>query len=516
MTAHDPKMALSSDSFSDVEITESSKERRSQVRLSRRAYLKTQELKTPSMSIGLLGVWVRAFDFIAIAFTSLCAYMGTQNEPLVQFNSLYFTAIAFASLLGVVLFQAFSVYNVQSYRKPSDQLGRMLSAWLCLFAALATIAFLAKIGESFSRQWFVIWLWLGILIFAGARITLTALVANWMRQGKLQRRAVIVGGGKAAEELISSLNSNAVNDIQIIGIFDDRDDERISPSLGDYEKLGNIAELVEFGRKTQIDMLIVTLPMAAQDRVMELLKQLWVLPVDIRLSAHNSKLRFRPRSYTYLGSTPLLPVMDKPIADVNSLVKRAFDLVLSVFFIILLSPLMLVTYCAIRLESKGPAIFKQKRHGFNNDLVTVFKFRSMYVETCEDKVQTHVTKGDPRVTRIGRFIRKTSIDELPQFFNVLKGDLSLVGPRPHAVASHMHNQTYSDIVEGYFARHKVKPGITGWAQVNGYRGEIDAAEKIQKRIEHDLYYIENWSILFDLYIVILTPWKLIFDTENAY
>ena len=178
--------------------------------------------------------------------------------------------------------------------------------------------------------------------------------------------------------------------------------------------------------------------------------------------------------------------------------------------------LMLLTALAVKLDSKGPVFFKQKRYGFNNELIEVYKFRSMYTDMTDHTAAKLATKNDPRVTRVGRIIRKTSLDELPQLINVVfKGNLSLVGPRPHAVNASAANKRYDDAVDGYFARHKVKPGITGWAQVNGWRGETDTLEKIQRRVEHDLYYIENWSVFFDLYILAVTPFALT-KTENAY
>jgi len=179
-------------------------------------------------------------------------------------------------------------------------------------------------------------------------------------------------------------------------------------------------------------------------------------------------------------------------------------------------PVFAVVALAIKLDSRGPVFFKQKRYGFNNDMTEVYKFRSMYVEQADAAANKLVTKDDPRVTRVGRFIRKASIDELPQLFNVVfKGNLSLVGPRPHPINAKAEAKLYADAVDGYFARHRVKPGITGWAQINGWRGETDTHEKIQRRVEHDLYYIENWSVLFDLYIVARTPWALL-TTKNAY
>jgi exopolysaccharide biosynthesis polyprenyl glycosylphosphotransferase len=196
--------------------------------------------------------------------------------------------------------------------------------------------------------------------------------------------------------------------------------------------------------------------------------------------------------------------------------KWLFDKIVGTVMLIMLAPVMALTALTIKLDSRGPILFKQKRYGFNNDLIEVYKFRSMRVEDSDATAAKLVTKGDPRVTRVGRFIRKTSLDELPQLFNVVfNGNLSLVGPRPHAVNAKAEARRYDEAVDGYFARHRVKPGLTGWAQINGWRGETDTHEKIQNRVEHDLYYIENWSVLFDLYILLRTPFALL-NTESAY
>jgi Undecaprenyl-phosphate glucose phosphotransferase len=261
---------------------------------------------------------------------------------------------------------------------------------------------------------------------------------------------------------------------------------------------------------------IFSMPISAEARILQMLKKLWVLPVDIRLAAHSAKLRFRPRAYSYIGNVPVLDVFDKPITDWDVVMKWLFDKVVGSFILLATAPIMLLTALAIKLDSRGPVFFKQKRYGFNNELIEVYKFRSMYVDQCDATASKLVQKGDPRVTRVGRFIRKASLDELPQLFNVvLKGNLSLVGPRPHAVHAKADNRLYDEAVDGYFARHRVKPGITGWAQINGWRGETDTHEKIQRRVEHDLYYIENWSVLFDLHILAMTPIVLA-RTEHAY
>jgi exopolysaccharide biosynthesis polyprenyl glycosylphosphotransferase len=211
----------------------------------------------------------------------------------------------------------------------------------------------------------------------------------------------------------------------------------------------------------------------------------------------------------------MIDLFDKPIANWDHVSKWLFDKIIGTLALTALAPLMLLVALAVKLESRGPVFFRQKRYGFNNELIEVFKFRSMYIDRCDASAAKLVTKNDPRVTRVGRFIRKTSVDELPQLINVLKGNLSLVGPRPHAVQAKAAGHLYDEVVDGYFARHKVKPGITGWAQINGWRGETDTEEQIAKRVEHDLYYIENWSVFLDLYILIKTPFALL-NTEHAY
>jgi Undecaprenyl-phosphate glucose phosphotransferase len=345
---------------------------------------------------------------------------------------------------------------------------------------------------------------------------LRVLVQQWTREGRLKRRTVIVGGGHDAEVLLEQIKRSDGADVRLLGLFDDRNDERSPESVAQVPKLGRVADLLEFARQTRVDLVIVSMPLSAETRVLEMLTQLWVLPVDIRLSAHMSKLRFTSKAYSYVGDVPVFDMVDRPISDWNLVFKWLFDKIVAVIALIVLSPVMVATAIAIKLDSKGPVFFKQKRHGFNNELIEVYKFRSMRTDMADANASKLVTKDDPRVTRVGRFIRKTSIDELPQFFNVLTGQLSVVGPRPHATQAKADNLLYYEAVEGYFARHKVKPGITGWAQIHGWRGETDTVDKIMQRVQHDLYYIEKWSILLDLYIVLMTPVSLFSKSENAY
>jgi Undecaprenyl-phosphate glucose phosphotransferase len=341
-------------------------------------------------------------------------------------------------------------------------------------------------------------------------------VRRWTRDGRLDRRTVVVGADKNGESLIGSLAAQRDSDVRVIGVFDDRGDARSAASCEGVQKLGSVDDLVEFARRTRVDLVIFSLPISAEGRILQMLRKLWVLPVDIRLSAHTNKLRFRPRSYSYIGNVPVLDIFDRPIADWDVVMKWLFDKIVGSLALLAAAPVMALVALAIKLDSKGPVLFRQRRYGFNNELIEVYKFRSMYVEQTDATAARLVTKDDPRVTRVGRFIRKTSLDELPQLFNVVfAGNLSLVGPRPHAVHAKAENRIYDEAVDGYFARHRVKPGITGWAQINGWRGETDSQEKIQRRVEHDLFYIENWSILFDVYILARTPFALL-NWERAY
>lgn len=432
------------------------------------------------------------------------------EQPLYALLALITVAVANILLNGA------GTHRVAAYRTLSRQLLRVLAAWSLAFTILAVGLVLFKSADMVSRVWLVSWYALGAVVLVAYRLALRSLILHWTRNGKLKLRTVIVGGGADAEVLIKSIHQSAENDILLLGLFDDRHDERSPDVVAGFRKLGRVSDLIEFARQTRVDLVIVSMPLSAETRVLEMLKQLWVLPVDIRLSAHMSRLRFTRHAYSYLGSVPVFDVVDRPITDWNLVFKWLFDKSVAVLALILLSPVMIATAIAIRLDSKGPVLFKQKRQGFNNEIIEIYKFRSMYTEQQDPTASKLVTKDDPRVTKVGRFIRKTSIDELPQLFNVLKGDLSIVGPRPHALEAKAANKLYYEAVEGYFARHRVKPGITGWAQIHGWRGETDTVDKIMNRVNADLHYIENWSLLLDLYIVIMTPISLFTRRENAF
>jgi len=479
------------------------------------AEIAARSAPTKAYSPIVLSGLVRLLEFFLLAATGLALH-ELYVAPTWGRDLSYYLVIPGMALAAVIVLQAFYLYNTSAFRSPVRQGPKLAAGWTLVFVAALAAAFFFRLEGMFSRVWLLGWYTSGVIVLMAERLALAAAVRLLTHRGKLDRRTVIVGGGAAAEPVLRALAAQQDGDLRILGVFDDRADERSPDMVAGYPKLGSVDDLVEFARHTRLDLVVFTLPISAEGRLLQMLRKLWVLPIDIRLAAHTNKLRFRPRSYSYIGNVPVIDVFDKPIADWDVLVKSAFDKIVGSICLVLLSPIMLAVALAIKLDSRGPVIFRQARHGFNNEKIDVYKYRSMYVDQLDPGAKMQVTRNDPRVTRVGRFIRKTSLDELPQLLNVVwTGNLSLVGPRPHAVQARAAEKLYDEVVDGYFARHRVKPGITGWAQINGWRGETDTSEKIQKRVEHDLYYIENWSILLDIYILALTPFALL-KTENAY
>jgi Undecaprenyl-phosphate glucose phosphotransferase len=458
---------------------------------------------------------VRLGEFVMLLAAGLAideAYVA----PVWGHSPDYYVATSVMAALAVVALQFLGLYSTSVFRAPLQHGLRIAAGWSIVFVFALAVVFFFQLGGSFSRFWLSSWYVIGLALLAVERPAVAMIVRRLSQQGKLDRRTVIVGGGVLADPVLRELAAQDDGDLRILGIFDDRTDTRSPDMVAGYPKLGTVDDLVEFARHTRIDLVIFTLPISAEARLLQMLRKLWVLPIDIRLAAHTNKLRFRPRSYSYIGAVPVIDVFDKPMADWDVVLKSMFDKAVGTLCLLVLSPVMALIALAVKLDSPGPALFKQRRYGFNNEVIEVYKFRSMFTNQLDPRALKQVSRGDPRVTRVGRIIRKTSLDELPQLFNVVfTGNLSLVGPRPHALASRAADQLYDEVVDGYFARHRVKPGITGWAQINGWRGETDTEEKIQKRVEHDLYYIENWSILFDVYILAMTPFALI-KAENAF
>src|SRR5882762_6529509 len=438
---------------------------------------------------------VRVADFVILSLVGIAIYFGYVAR-LSGFNWQYIAAILGMAAAAVMCFQAADIYEVQVFRGQLRQMTRMISSWAFVFLLFIGASFFAKLGGEVSRLWLSAFFFIGLAALITERMILRGMVRRWAREGRLDRRTIVVGSDQNGEKLIEALKVQDDSDLDILGVFDDRNDNRALDTCAGAAKLGKVDDIVEFARRTRIDLVLFALPISAETRILEMLKKLWVLPVDIRLSAHTNKLRFRPRSYSYLGEVPTLDVFEAPITDWDLVMKWLFDHVVGAVILLLASPLMALVALAIKLDSPGPVLFRDQ---------------------ADPLAARVVTKNDTRVTRVGRFIRKTSLDELPQLFNVVfKSNLSLVGPRPHAVQGKLQSRLFDEAVGGYFARHSVKPGITGWAQINGWRGEVDSEEKIQTRVEFDLYSIANWSVLFDLFILLKTPLALMTKNENAY
>jgi putative colanic acid biosynthesis UDP-glucose lipid carrier transferase len=334
-------------------------------------------------------------------------------------------------------------------------------------------------------------------------------IATSLRKSGEARSVVIVGANDVGLKLAERIQEYPYLLMEMRGYFDDRDESR-SPA-GKISVLGGVVDVARYVREHNIQMIFISLPMSEQPRIRKLLDDLHDTTASIYFLPDVYIFDLMQARFDNVGGVPVVAICDTPFYGVDSVVKNVSDFVFALLILILLLPAMLCIALGVKLTSPGPAVFKQRRYGLNGEEIIVYKFRSMAV--CEDGSSiVQAEKNDQRLTKLGAFLRRTSLDELPQFINVLQGRMSIVGPRPHAVA---HNELYRKLIRGYMLRHKVKPGITGWAQVNGLRGETKSLEKMQARIEFDLHYLQNWSIWFDLWIIMRTVW-VVLRRENAY
>jgi Undecaprenyl-phosphate glucose phosphotransferase len=396
-----------------------------------------------------------------------------------------------------------------------EDVGGSSLADFLLASGLTTLVILQlEMMREFSRGFALNFIVFSMIMLFLSRIAFRKLIWKLMDKGVVgQRVAIYADSAKGADKVAKLLELERLPHLRIIGYADDR--RQTKPEERELAYLGGFEALLQMARGGQLDQVILALPQIRQDRLEYIADTLSAASIDLCVLPRETLELKTGYRVNFLGSLPVFAIWQQPIRDVDGIVKEMLDRGLAVVALILLSPILLFTCLAIRLESKGPILFRQKRFGFNNNEISVLKFRSMYVDRQDSSGAERTQKNDPRVTRVGRFIRRTSIDELPQLFNVLKGDMSLVGPRPHATMMRVGDKYYFDAVKGYTARHRVKPGITGLAQVRGLRGEIATTERARKRVEYDIYYIENWSPLLDIRIMIETVLKLIWD-KNAY
>lgn len=451
---------------------------------------------------GELGVFHRMLEAVLIFGTLwLCAIgYGVDFGPNYQFAGM-------VSFVGFLFFAEWhALYNSWRVSSMSHEALKITSTWLLTCSVMLILAFLSKSSINFSRVAVLVWMIAVPVILLGERALLRFVLRRFRKLGFNTRSLAIVGSGSSTAQLVRTINEAPWMGMHIEGIYDDTD----AAQSGEFT-LGGVEELLAKIQEKKIDNVYITYPMRDEAKIRNLLVRLADSTVSVYVVPDffvSDLLRSR---WSSLGNVPLVSVFESPIIGTSLFVKRVEDLLLGTLILVLISPLLLVIALAVKATSSGPVLFKQRRYGLNGQVIEVWKFRSMCVLEDGPSVQ-QATKNDPRITPLGAFLRRTSLDELPQFINVLQGQMSIVGPRPHAVA---HNEQYRKLIHGYMLRHKVKPGITGWAQVNGWRGETDFPHKMEMRVQYDLEYINNWSLWFDLKII----WKTVFGGmrgKNAY
>jgi Undecaprenyl-phosphate glucose phosphotransferase len=481
--------------------------------LNGQALAEAQRLSRPRLRSQVFVVTQMASDLVLILLTGLLAHVLAPDLLALDGSVVVILWVAaVTSLAATRALQGYKLWRMRSLSLSLPRAGVGLAIGMGAVLAVNAVA-----GRPFDGvlDWVGIWSVLALAMIFGVRILIWQRLHALTRLGVLDHRLVVVGGGERLAPTLRALDQTRREGYRICGVFDARCDARSPDVVAGHHKIGDLDDLVEFVRIAQIDTVIVAVPGLTHRRMMELMASLSPVPVEIRslqvpgLPVPDNAPRSR------IGNVDLVELSRPPIGGLKAVQKRVFDLATASLALVLLAPVMLGVAMAVRLDSRGPILFRQIRHGFNNKPVAVLKFRSMYADRCDPTAVRAVRQNDDRVTRVGKFIRRTSLDELPQLFNVLSGELSMVGPRPHATAARTGDILFDDVADAYSARHRVKPGITGWAQINGWRGEMNSEEKIKARVEHDLHYIENWSLWFDLKILARTPMALI-SGKNAY
>ena len=463
--------------------------------------------KPPAAASGLLEL--SSFILRMIELGVLAAAALVSAELLLDYVSPerardYRNAVLVAAVFYAIFAEAIGAYDLDARFSLRAGWSRVVLAWVSTFVFMLTLGFLFKVSETFSRIWAVTWFVGGGGALLVVRTGLTLWLNRLRRHGAFNQRVAIFGAGKQGARFALHVQKSDRLSIDLVGFYDDKMSNGVGPAETRLPFRGGLDDLLASIRAGRIDQVMVALPWSADDRIQEIVAKLAVTPVRIRLAPDMANFMFLQRPFVMLDGLPVMTLFERPISGVDQIVKKLEDVILATALTIALAPLLLLIAMLIKLDSRGPIFFRQPREGFNNQTFHIWKFRSMYVDQGQTDAIEQARRSDPRVTRIGRFLRRSSLDELPQLFNVLSGEMSLVGPRPHAPSTRAGDRLFAEVVSTYAARHKVKPGITGWAQVNGWRGETDTEEKLLARIEHDLHYIDNWSVLFDLAILFRT------------
>ncbi len=477
---------------------------------SERPFFLKREDDVKSFSLNTATTLIIFFDaliFIATGATIQWFHLGWIGQSI----WIYPTATMILSVIVIVALNKAGCYELEAIHTPEKHFQKILGIFSVSFLSFLALAFAFKLSEQFSRIWFFSWFLSSFTLLTLGRIIFKYIFERWAKSGKVIRNLLIVGSGKQARLLLEKLKKEKSPWLKVLGIFDDRK-TRISPSLIEIPVLGTLDDLLNYARVNQVDDILIALPWSADTRIFQIIKKIGELPVSIHLSSDLAGFSSPKPIFRLIGGLPMLNMVCKPLDGWKNFAKNAEDKIFGFALLLLFSPLMILIALAIRIESKGPILFRQNRDGFNNKPFSVFKFRTMYHTELSDVEMVQATRNDPRITPLGKILRRTSLDELPQLLNVLSGEMSLVGPRPHPVEL---NGKFGKIIHGYFSRHRVKPGITGWAQINGLRGETDTTEKMKARVAFDVHYIENWSFFLDLKILFLSAFVFIFQ-KNAY
>ena len=448
---------------------------------------------------------------------SITVFLATVLEPAITVG-VYLTATAWyrepmgradVTLCFLVVALTWPGVNRFGDRLSNAAVG-IFSSWLSLLLILLAFGYGTRSLDLFDHNILLLW--------AVATPTLHLIAVRMghvtLRHSALKpenrRKAVVIGAGSLGIKVGLSVDSSAVRGVDVVGYFDDRHADRVPLPEGAM-RLGSLREAAPYIRQHGVKDVYITLPLGSQPRIMSLLQNLQGTTASIYFVPDVFGISIIQGRLQDIAGIPMVGLTETPFTGMNRLIKRLSDIVLASLILTLISPLLLAVAVGVKLSSPGPVIFKQRRNGLDGDEIVVYKFRSM--RTLDNgPVVKQAIKDDPRITPFGAFMRRTSLDELPQFFNVLQGSMSIVGPRPHAVA---HNEMYRELIKAYMVRHKVKPGITGWAQVLGLRGETETVEKMQARVEADLEYMRNWSLGLDL-VIILRTIKTVFIDRNAY
>jgi putative colanic acid biosynthesis UDP-glucose lipid carrier transferase len=387
----------------------------------------------------------------------------------------------------------------------------VLTGWVLIVGLLLMLGWATRTLGSFDERVLVAWVALTPVVMFSAHMLAPIVLPRIMAAEGLERVAVIAGAGSLGRKLAERIEATPFVGVKVAGYFDDRSQDRLA-EIAPGQLLGPVDKVAEYVKSHKVDLIYLALPLGSQPRIVKLLDDLRDTTASVYFAPDIFLFDLIQARMDTIGGLPVLAVCETPFYGVNGIVKRASDVVLATLILILIAPVMAAIALGVKLSSPGPILFRQRRYGLDGQEILVYKFRSMTV-TEDGPVVRQATRNDVRVTPFGALIRRTSMDELPQFINVLQGRMSIVGPRPHAVA---HNEMYRKLVKSYMIRHKVKPGITGWAQVNGLRGETDTVEKMKARIEYDLDYLRNWSLRLDLAIIWRTIFVVFRKPETAY